>query len=343
MINTFILWNVYNVYNPLQTPLFQCPTHYFSSPLELLLDFETEDHSRKPQNRAQDISSMTSTGQAISIGSSEKIQEKAMIGNRYNAHDELLFMSANFSYPVKKSVKDGFNLVIGIPVLPLNTTSHQIMFPPGVKRVWFDIGAHKEAMYSLPSILEQEDLAVIALEPMFDMWGQLSLQRRHKRLYAIPAAIHVYEGYFPFRRAVTDMCSSLKDVVEAAKYQRWSGGCDGTSYTFNVPTLRLETIIELLPEDLPIEFVKVDAQGSDFEVMQSAGRLLRRIHAFVVEVQLKPLYAGVKNESDYIDFFGRLGFEMVVKKMQNTKEENILFRNIDFPLSPNIPIERFFS
>jgi len=229
-------------------------------------------------------------------------------------------------------------LVIGVPTLPLNSTTRKLSFPSGVKRLWFDVGSHKEAMYTLPSLRDQEDLAVIAFEPMYDMWGQLALQRHHDRLFAVPAAVSLDNGYAPFRRAGTDMCSSLKAAAEGADQYRWPGGCTGTSFYFGVPIIRLETILELLPSELEdggrpaVEFLKVDAQGADFEVVQSAGKHLRRIGAFIVEVQLEPLYLDAKNESDYIDYFTQRGFELVQKKKAESPRRKYAVPKSPFPI-----------
>jgi len=236
-----------------------------------------------------------------------------------------------------------FNRMIGIPILPVNETNH-IVFPPQVKRVWFDVGAHKEAMYTYKFLKIQPDLAVIAFEPMFDMWGQLFMLKHHERMYPIPAAVSLNDGMVSFRRAATDMCSSIKGIDPAsnATKHKWPGGCTGTAFEVKVPTLRLETIIDALPFET-VEFIKVDAQGADFDVMQSAGKHLRRIKAFVVEVQTEALYSETHTEAEFKEYFERRGFELVKKELQNKHEENLLFRNTLYPLSDDIPISEFFK
>jgi hypothetical protein len=41
--------------------------------------------------------------------------------------------------------------------------------------------------------------------------------------------------------------------------KNWPGGCAQTAFAFHVPTLRLETIIEMLPFHT-VDFLKIDAQ-----------------------------------------------------------------------------------
>jgi len=232
--------------------------------------------------------------------------------------------------------------LLGVPVLPIDSETQMIAFPPSVERVWIDVGAHKDAMYTFPHLKKNEDLGVIAFEPMYDKWGELFFNKHSPRLFPIPAAVSLENGLITFRRAATDMCSSIKGIEKGAEKIKWPGGCRDTAFEFTVATLRLDTILEKIPFDT-IEFLKVDAQGADFEVVESAGKHLRRIKSFVVEVQIEPLYADAKTEADYKEYFENRGFELVHKKLQNAREENLLFRNLKYPLPEGIPLDEFFS
>ena len=161
-----------------------------------------------------------------------------------------------------------------------------------MKRIWFDVGAHERAMYTRSALDTQEDLAIIAFEPMYDKWGTLIAENGHERMIALPAAVSttyvnipirdydIYintfmrfsQGYLQFRRAGTDMCSSLSEVDKQANRKDWPGGCTETKYKILVPTLRLDTIVSKLPFDF-VEFIKVDAQGNDFDVVRYVHKL----------------------------------------------------------------------
>jgi len=243
----------------------------------------------------------------------------------------------------QKDSSVSFNRAILIPVLPVNSSNH-IIFPSAVSRVWIDVGAHKAAMYTLPSVEKFPDLGVIAFEPMFDMWGQLFMTKHHERLYPVPAAITPEDGTISFRRATTDMCSSIKEVDPDAKNFKWPGGCTGTNFQVTVPSLTLETVIDMLPFQT-VEFLKVDAQGADFEVVKSAGKNLYRIVSFVVEIQTKPLYKDSATEEQFVDYFQSRGFKMIKKKFQNKQESeaNMLFLNTRYELPTDIPVQEFFK
>jgi len=63
------------------------------------------------------------------------------------------------------------------------------------------------------------------------------------------------------------MCSSLSDIDDDTDKKDWPGGCASTKYKILVPTLRLETIVAHLPVNI-VEFIKIDAQGNDFDVVR---------------------------------------------------------------------------
>jgi len=219
---------------------------------------------------------------------------------------------------------------VSIPLFPTDSSGKQIKFPAGVTRVWLDVGAHRQAMMTRPSLLEQPDLAVIAFEPLYDNWGELNIKNHHERLFSIPAAVSTAEGYQEFRRAGTDMCSSLKGVNADAQRKDWPGGCTETSLTYEVPTLRLDTVIKMIPSDVTIEFLKVDAQGGDYDVVSSAGVELARIATAVIEVQLlRPLYQDSASEEQFKSLFAKSGFRHAKTKVQNLEntEANMFFRN----------------
>jgi len=219
---------------------------------------------------------------------------------------------------------------ISVPLFPTDNSGSYIKFPEGVTRLWIDVGAHRESMMCRPALETQKDLAVLAIEPLYDNWGELTIKNHHARLFTVPAAISPNEGFAKFRRAGTDMCSSLKDVNGDAIRKDWPGGCTETAFTYLVPTLRLDTLIRMVPNNIKIEFLKVDAQGSDLDVIQSAGEELVRVGCAVVELQLqRPLYKGSAKEGDFKTLFQQSGFKHEITKIQNLEktEANMFFIN----------------
>lgn len=91
------------------------------------------------------------------------------------------------------------------------------------------------------------------------------------------------------------------------------------------------------------DFVKVDAQGADFDVMLSAGKSLYRIKSFCVEVQTEPLYRGAKQENDFTEYFQKRGFKMEKKMFQNKHELNMLFVNTQYEMPVGLPLNKLFN
>jgi hypothetical protein len=93
-----------------------------------------------------------------------------------------------------------------------------------------------------------------------------------------------------------------------------------------------------------VEFIKIDAQGADFDVVQSAGKNLQRINTIVVEVQTEPLYKNSVSEAEFIQYMEKQGFQVIDSLFQNRHEINIMFHNkkYSFP-KEKLPINLIFK
>lgn len=75
-----------------------------------------------------------------------------------------------------------------------------------------------------------------------------------------------------------------------------------------VPVERLEGVLAAL--DGARVFLKVDAQGSDLEVLEGAGERLEAVAAVQFEAPIKPVYAGMPTPQDLVAHLGARGFEL---------------------------------
>jgi hypothetical protein len=132
-------------------------------------------------------------------------------------------------------------------------------------------------------------------------------------------------------------------VESNAKDFKWPKGCTDSLFKYSVPSVRLETIIRMIPRHLRIEFIKVDAQGADFEVMQSAASELDRIDSFAVEVQTDPLYKGQKTTEDFVEYFTVRGFTLEEEVFQNKHEKNLFFRRRGVKVSEDVPVKALMT
>jgi hypothetical protein len=82
-----------------------------------------------------------------------------------------------------------------------------------------------------------------------------------------------------------------------------------------VPTIRMQTLMECIPRDrFPfIDYFLCDAQGSDLDVMRSAGPELRRFRRIEMEVQVNNFayYQNDNSKASVLKYMESMGFKMV--------------------------------
>jgi len=77
-----------------------------------------------------------------------------------------------------------------------------------------------------------------------------------------------------------------------------------------------------------VDFLKVDAQGLDLNVVRSAGSRLRDITKITLEVSVAPkrVYFGEPSKDDVLEFLCSAGFHLVgTEKQSHNQEENLTF------------------
>lgn len=106
-----------------------------------------------------------------------------------------------------------------------------------------------------------------------------------------------------------------------------------------VPTIRLDDLISLTNRD--IDFIKIDAQGYDYHVFLSTGKLKRKVKVVQVEVQDLPagdnrvMYSGAVLKKEMIKKMEEHGFDLIgcgvngsVKEVSDgLREQNCIFVN----------------
>lgn len=102
----------------------------------------------------------------------------------------------------------------------------------------------------------------------------------------------------------------------------------------------LEEVLERLPADVEVPFLKTDVQGADLEAVLSAGLQIRRVSRIQVECQDLPpghadlLYAGQPTKRDFISPLRAAGFvlERCWENNPPLREENCMFARNDLVL-----------
>lgn len=193
----------------------------------------------------------------------------------------------------------------------------------------FDVGANNGSSF-LPFCRLFTQWEVFAFEPTPQLVAALHTRARGaKNYHIIPKAVASTEGPAQFNVAAhADWgCSSLLEFRED-RSETWAGRIDlEVTERIEVEVIRLDSFIR--ERGLQhMDFLHIDAQGMDLDVLRSLGAELSRVAAGVVEAPSDPrvrLYEGQPTKSEILDFLASHGFE-VCGATQQQNEENLYFR-----------------
>ena len=95
-----------------------------------------------------------------------------------------------------------------------------------------------------------------------------------------------------------------------------TGALTRTVEVRKVPVIRLEDVLNAVPEGVSIAYVKTDVQGVDLQVLQSAGESLRRVERVRSEVTNLGAYRkldgkGMATENEMKTYLEKMGFDLI--------------------------------
>jgi FkbM family methyltransferase len=192
-------------------------------------------------------------------------------------------------------------------------------------RVWIDVGAHRgETTFNCAR--DCPDLIVYAFEP--DVAVASHRYSLLDNFVVLPMAVTETDGFREFNINSNPRTSSLLPLHEV-NLKRWRGA-DGlrTVRKVVVPTVRLDTFMDSL-NIKSVEYLKVDAQGHDLEVIRSLGHRLGDVSEIRLEAcAADPMYVGAHNSvENVIAFMKSKGFDMVENQPESFgQERNLVFR-----------------
>jgi len=203
-------------------------------------------------------------------------------------------------------------------------------FGPQIKKIHINVGPNVSPI----TPPDGDDTAVVAVEANLAIANHLR-EKFQKTLFphrffvvscavAGPPLSHLFQP-FRFYNGNRGDSSSL---AEALSKEWWATQMNVTSFYgpgpagFDfVPVIPLQDLLDSIPTDLEIEFLKTDTQGFDLSVLKSASReAIRRIARIQSETYsaTNERYAAVNNRliEDWIPFMTEMGFELTnpVKK-----------------------------
>jgi FkbM family methyltransferase len=147
---------------------------------------------------------------------------------------------------------------------------------------------------------------VFTFEPKKDLYNALVAKTRHLTHYTVsPKAVCLHNGKTQFNICKYGGASSIlpfRTNDELAKH--WTPKRDDVQYSgisYEVETTRLDTFIEENNlQETVIDYLHIDAQGVDLDVLKSLGIYIKNVHAGVVETVKqveKSIYVGQDNNT----------------------------------------------
>jgi len=146
----------------------------------------------------------------------------------------------------------------------------------------------------------------------------------------IEKAVSLHEGELKFNILGRGDwgCSSLKDIQDDISIV-WPGPNFGVSKTISVPVIRLDNFIKDNNIDR-IDYLHIDTQGSDFDVLCSLGEQLDKVVEGVMEVpNTIKIYKNTNSKEESIAWLEANGFSItaVINDGDDGREQNVYFRN----------------
>lgn len=181
---------------------------------------------------------------------------------------------------------------------------------------------------------------VYTFEPKKDLYENLIEYTKHLTDYtAINKAVCLFDGKTTFNICKQGGASSILSFrPEDELIQTWSENRTDIHYSgesYEVETIRLDTFIETYHlENEIIDFLHIDAQGVDLDVLKSLGKYLKNVKAGVVETVIdanKSIYVEQNgNTFEHVKIFLEQNNFIItdIKGNDNTNcEYNVYFEN----------------
>jgi FkbM family methyltransferase len=194
------------------------------------------------------------------------------------------------------------------------------------RRVWFDVGAH-EGQNTFERAQTDSSILVFAFEPDWNVARQT--MGKLENFVTLPMAVADFDGLARLHVNVREGTSSLMPFsTEALQSPEWKEFPDlAVESVTTVPTIRLDTFMNRMGVET-VEYLKIDTQGFDFRVVQSAGARLKDIQSVTLEVDVTPVrcYAGSAGKAEIVSYMINHGFRLAGTMIQSDGlEENLTF------------------
>ena len=195
------------------------------------------------------------------------------------------------------------------------------------RRIWIDVGAHEGEM-TFPFAAADSSLLVYAFEP--NLHAASRIMGCLRNFVVMPIAIAERDGSAELQLNSYEQSSSLLPADQAGVKQWITEQKFEVIGTATVPTMRLDTFMNEAGIK-SVDYLKIDAQGLDLEVVKSAGDRLKDVAKVQLEATTASYrqYEGAPGKSVIIEFMESKGFRLAGEEIQSHGQEaNLTFLRV---------------
>lgn len=170
-------------------------------------------------------------------------------------------------------------------------------------KTFIDVGCNRGS-YAF-GWLSNPEIRVFAFEPNPVLYAELKAKETD-RFKIFDNAVGITEGVQKFNIGQNDATSSLKNFAEECTAFKYSHAID-------VNVVRLDKFCEAHNIDV-VDHIKIDAQGSDLEVLKSFGEHIRKVKEIMVEAFINNdsfIYEDEVKESQVAEYLTAFGFKLI--------------------------------
>lgn len=206
-----------------------------------------------------------------------------------------------------------------------------------------DVGASR-GTFSEYIAKQSNDIFVVAIEPQVEVARKIRT-RRNLKVEEVAIGDSFSNGTKrPFHVMANSELSTFLDVNSEIDPELWENHLPSLKEicTIDVPIISLRDLMEK-HHISKIDFLKIDTQGSDFEVLESAGDRIDDIHAAVLEFPYRKdsaLYSGEIEVAEALSRLSKLGFSPIRVVPNGAGECNVFVTNKNFSINSYFDLEK---
>tara|TARA_R100001509_G_scaffold156203_1_gene119284 strand:- start:477 stop:1115 length:639 start_codon:yes stop_codon:yes gene_type:complete len=211
-----------------------------------------------------------------------------------------------------------------------------------MKKIGIDVGACVGE--TLHQFIDEGFDKIYAIEPGQDEYQQLCemiiREDWSEKVIPIFGAVHLEDKPVELIPYWNGRFSSLLEFNKEGEFYQYCEenlSINGERERVMVPGWRLDTLINKWNlKDVEIDYVKIDTQGTDLNVVKSLGTSISNVKKISVEVQLEELYKGSPTKEEVNSYMSKNNFTCIEEETHRQRldepmrEQDLVFINNKF-------------